>query len=132
MAGCVDRVAELDASILEKESDVASLKARMELMQDDLTIISGIGPKVSFVLRSARIDTFRKLASTSVKKIREVLEAENPNLLRLIDPLDWPDQARLAAEGNPGALTEKYSAIYPNGGRSRNYGYFPGDQRPFA
>lgn len=88
------RVEELDASLLEKESEVATLKARMELMQDNLSIIPGVGPKVSYLLRSARIDTFGKLATTSVKKIREVLEAENPNLLRLIDPSNWPDQAR--------------------------------------
>ena len=88
------RVEERDASLLEKESEVATLKARMELMQDNLSIIPGVGPKVSYLLRSARIDTFGKLATTSVKKIREVLEAENPNLLRLIDPSNWPDQAR--------------------------------------
>lgn len=88
------RVEELDASLLEKESEVATFKARMELMQDNLSIIPGVGPKVSYLLRSARIDTFGKLATTSVKKIREVLEAENPNLLRLIDPSNWPDQAR--------------------------------------
>ena len=88
------RVEELDASLLEKESEVATFKARMELMQDNLSIIPGVGPKVSYLLRSARIDTFGKLATTSVKKIREVLEAENPNLLRLIDPSNWPDQAK--------------------------------------
>jgi len=88
------RVEELDASLLEKESEVATFKARMELMQDNLSIIPGVGPKVSYLLRSARIDTFGKLATTSVKKIREVLEAENPNLLRLLDPSNWPDQAR--------------------------------------
>ena len=100
------RVEELDASLLKKESEVATFKARMELMQDNLSIIPGVGPKVSYLLRSARIDTFGKLATTSVKKIREILEAENPNLLRLIDPSNWPDQARIAATGNLDPLSD--------------------------
>jgi predicted flap endonuclease-1-like 5' DNA nuclease len=94
------RLEELNASLLERENAINTLKTRMELMQDNLTIIPGVGPKVSTLLRTAKIDTFNKLAATSVKKIIEVLEAENPNLLRLIDPTKWPDQARLAASGN--------------------------------
>ncbi len=94
------RLEKLDASLSERENEVATLNARMALMQDNLSIIPGVGPKVTYLLRSARIDTFSKLAATSVPKIREVLETENPNLLRLIDPSNWPDQAKLAAEGN--------------------------------
>ncbi len=94
------RVEELDVSLSERECEVATFKARMELMQDNLSIILGIGPKVTYLLRSARIDTFSKLAATSVPKIREVLKTENPNLLSLIDPSNWPEQAKLALEGN--------------------------------
>ena len=100
------RLEKLDASLSERENEVAILKARMELMQDNLSIIPGIGPKVTYLLRSARIDTFSKLAATSVPKIREVLETENPNLLRLIDPSNWPDQARIVATGNLDLLSD--------------------------
>jgi predicted flap endonuclease-1-like 5' DNA nuclease len=98
------RVEELNTSLKEREIMINTLKTRMELMQDNLTIIPGIGPKVSTLLRTAKIDTFNKLAATSVRKILEILEAENPNLLRLIDPINWPDQARLAASGNLDSL----------------------------
>jgi predicted flap endonuclease-1-like 5' DNA nuclease len=94
------RVEELITSLKERENLINTLKTRMELMQDNLTIIPGIGPKVSTLLRTAKIDTFNKLAATRVRKIMEILEAANPNLLRLIDPTNWPDQARLAASGN--------------------------------
>jgi hypothetical protein len=52
------------------------------------------------LLRLAGINTFVKLASADVKRIREILETENPNLLRLTDPSIWPEQARLASEGD--------------------------------
>ena len=31
--------------------------------------------------------------------IKEILVADNPNLLRLSDPTTWPEQAGMAAEG---------------------------------
>jgi predicted flap endonuclease-1-like 5' DNA nuclease len=94
------RVEALNTSLAEKESEVVTYKARMKLMQDNLSIIPGIGPKVSYLLRSTKIDTFEKLAATSVETIREIIERNNPNLLRIIDPLTWPDHARLAIDGN--------------------------------
>jgi predicted flap endonuclease-1-like 5' DNA nuclease len=99
------RIAELEKSMREKEQEDAALKARMQAMQDDFTCIVGIGPKVSAVLRSAGINTFAKLAASDVKRIRGVLEAEDPRLLRLTDPSAWPEQARMAAEGDWEALS---------------------------
>ena len=96
--GAEARMEELENSMEEKEQEATSLKTRIRAMQDDFTYIAGIGPKVSSVLRLAGINTFAKLASTDVDKIREVLEAENPRLLRLTDPSTWPEQARFASE----------------------------------
>jgi len=99
------RIVELEKSMKEKEQEAAALKARMQAMQDDFTCIVGIGPKVSAVLRSAGINTFAKLAAADAKRIRGVLEAEDPRLLRLTDPSAWPEQARMAAEGDWEALS---------------------------
>lgn len=66
---------------------------------DDLKAVEGIGPKISAVLADAGISTFAQLADTEVQRIQQILEAANPNLLRLADPSTWPQQARLAAEG---------------------------------
>ena len=96
--GAEARVEELENSLEEKEQEATALNARIHMMQDDFTHIAGIGPKVSSVLRWAGLNTFAKLAAADVDKIREILEAENPSLLRLTDPATWPDQARLAAE----------------------------------
>jgi len=76
----------------------------MRAMQDDLTIIAGIGPKVSAVLRSTGINTFAKLADQKENKIKEILETENPRLLQLVEPKAWPEQAKLASEGEWSAL----------------------------
>jgi chromosome segregation ATPase len=84
----VTRVEALSTSLSERESEVIACTAR-----------------VSYLLRSARIDTFEKLAATSVEEIREIIERDNPNLLRIIDPSNWPDQARLVKEGNLDSLS---------------------------
>jgi predicted flap endonuclease-1-like 5' DNA nuclease len=105
IAASENKIRRLENSSAEKEQEIAVLSARINGMQDDLTTLDGIGPKVSTVLRLARITSFSRLASTSVDRIREILEAENPNLLRLTDPSTWPEQARMAAEGDWEALS---------------------------
>ena len=99
------RAGELENSVEEKEREIIALRARTRAMQDDFAIIAGIGPRVSEILRSARINTFAKLAAADVSGIRDILEAENPSLLRLTDPSTWPEQARLAAEEDWEALS---------------------------
>lgn len=71
---------------------------------DDLKRIEGIGPRISGVLQEAGILTFERLANTEADQIREILEAADPNLLRLADPTTWPQQAALAAKGDWQAL----------------------------
>ena len=98
------KLLELEKSVEEKMIEVSSINARMSKMQDDLTHILGIGPKVSSVLREAGINNFTKLGSINLNRLNEILEAENPNILRLIDPSTWPEQAKLASRENWEAL----------------------------
>jgi predicted flap endonuclease-1-like 5' DNA nuclease len=83
--------------------------------QDDLKQIEGIGPKISSVLQAAGIGTFAKLGQSDVERLKEVLAAESPNLLRLADPTTWPEQARLAAQAEWEALEKLQSEL--KGGR---------------
>jgi predicted flap endonuclease-1-like 5' DNA nuclease len=85
------------------------------LVADDLERIDGIGPKISSVLQTAGITTFATLAATDVSRLEEVLEAENPRLLRLADPATWPEQAQLAAAGDWEGLEALQSTL--KGGR---------------
>jgi predicted flap endonuclease-1-like 5' DNA nuclease len=93
------KILELESLYAENERDITTLEVRIRSMQDNLTLISGIGPKVSTVLRFAGVTTFAKLAALNVKKIEEILLAENPRLLQLVDPTTWSEQARLASAG---------------------------------
>jgi predicted flap endonuclease-1-like 5' DNA nuclease len=105
------KLLELEKSVEEKMLEVSSINSRMSIMQDDLTHIVGIGPKVSSVLREAGINNFTKLGSINLKRLNEILEAENPNILRLIDPSTWPEQAKLASTENWEALSNIQESI---------------------
>lgn len=63
---------------------------------DDLTILEGIGPKISSLLQAAGITTFAGLADADLGRIEQILKDAG---LRLADPTTWSNQARLAAEG---------------------------------
>jgi len=91
--------------LLTEAKKKASTKTQMQGMKDDLAIIKGIGPKTSTILKSAQITSFEKLASTSEKDIRAILETENSNILHLVDYKSWPEQARLAFVSDWEALT---------------------------
>jgi predicted flap endonuclease-1-like 5' DNA nuclease len=93
-------LAKLEKELEERSREAASQKARIRSMQDDLTVVDGIGPRVSSVLRSAGVTSFSKLAERKPEEIKGILVAENPNLTRLIDPSTWREQARMAAAGD--------------------------------
>ena len=93
--------AEATASELEN-----SLKERWEgieiLKTDNLTSIKGINQKVSIVLQYSGINTFVQIAETKPTELEQILKKAN----LLVDPTTWPEQARLAAEGNWKALLD--------------------------
>jgi len=89
----------------DKEYPCSSLdKTRLEIpiensemheqKTDDLTIILGIGPKISNFLYSVGINSFKKLSEKSPDDLRNIL---NQQKMRLNDPETWPEQARLAS-----------------------------------
>ena len=93
-------ITKLEKELEERSQEAASQKARIRSMQDDLTVIDGIGPRVSSVLRSAGVTSFSKLAEKEPEEIQGILVAENPSLTRLTDPSTWHEQARMAADND--------------------------------
>jgi predicted flap endonuclease-1-like 5' DNA nuclease len=91
------RVKELWDISEKKDYEIKRLKSRISTMQDNLSHLSGIGPKISTILRDAGVNTFEQLASLSLGEIQSILESVNPNLLRLTDPSTWSEQARMAS-----------------------------------
>lgn len=66
---------------------------------DNLTKIEGIGPKIAELMKAENINTFADLANTDVDKLKEILAAAGGRY-KSHDPSTWPQQAKLAAEGN--------------------------------
>ncbi|HEY9526467.1 MAG TPA: 50S ribosomal protein L21, partial [Anaerolineales bacterium] len=83
------------------EERKAEAKPEKMAEADDLTKIEGIGPKVSKTLIAAGISTFEALASASVEEIQKVLTDAG---LKMMDATTWPEQAKLAAQGDWEAL----------------------------
>jgi chromosome segregation ATPase len=110
---------EMGNSLKTKDLEYASLQQRTRRMQDDFNHITGIGQKISSTLKHAGIKSFSKLATTDVKQINEILEKENPALLKLSNPSTWPEQARIAAEGDWEALSNLQNSIKATKTRTR-------------
>ncbi len=105
------REIELGTALKTKDLEYATLQNRTRRMHDDFTHITGIGQKISSTLINAGIKTFTKLATTDGERIREILEKENPALLKISDPSTWPEQARIAAEGDWETLSNLQTSI---------------------
>ena len=83
------------------EPSAASVAAEVETegLQDDLTKIEGVGPKIADVLRGAGIRSFSGIAEAGSERISEVLAQAGLNP-EMYNPGTWPEQARLAAAGD--------------------------------
>ena len=79
---------------------------------DDLTKIEGIGPKISSVFNAEGITTFAQLAGFDAEKLQKLLDDAG---IRLGDPSTWPEQAKLAAQGDWAALEKLQDEL--QGGR---------------
>jgi predicted flap endonuclease-1-like 5' DNA nuclease len=71
---------------------------------DDLTVIEGIGMKMAGALKTAGIDTFARLSSTSEADIRAAIGAAGMRFAPSVPT--WSHQASLAAKGDWAALKE--------------------------
>jgi predicted flap endonuclease-1-like 5' DNA nuclease len=84
------------------------------IVEHDLTKIEGIGPKIQDLLYEDALVNYHQVAAAPVERLQGVLDAAGPHY-RMADPATWPEQARLAAEGQWDEL-EKYQ-IDLKGGR---------------
>jgi predicted flap endonuclease-1-like 5' DNA nuclease len=65
---------------------------------DDLTVISGIGPKSAAVLQVAGIDSYARLAATSEPDLRRILKDGDASVPKSVGT--WAMQASFAANGD--------------------------------
>lgn len=80
--------------------DAVAAKAAFgkKVKQDDLTLVEGIGPKISELFKNHNINTWAELANTSVEKCQEVLNSGGKRF-EIHRPGTWPMQAEMAALG---------------------------------
>lgn len=71
---------------------------KKKVRENDLTIVEGIGPKISELFHNHDIKTWAALASTSVEKCQEVLNSGGKRY-EIHRPGTWPMQAEMAALG---------------------------------
>jgi len=83
---------------------------------DDLRKIEGIGPKIARILQDHGVHTFAQLAQVQVDHLRELLQQAGSRF-RIADPTSWPEQARLATQGDWDALGRLQDELV--GGRRR-------------
>jgi large subunit ribosomal protein L21 len=98
----------------DEERKTEEKKVEKKAKADDLTKIEGIGPKVSKTLKDAGISTFETLANARVEDLQTILSDAG---LKMMDPTTWPEQAKLAADGNWDALQKLQDKL--SGGRSK-------------
>lgn len=65
---------------------------------DDLSRIEGIGPKMALELNDLGYYSFLDLSQADPEAIRSRLKAKNPTFA-VHDPTTWPEQAKLALDG---------------------------------
>jgi predicted flap endonuclease-1-like 5' DNA nuclease len=66
---------------------------------DDLTLIEGIGPKIAALLNAEGIRSFQDLADAPPETLTDILKTGGSSF-GFADPNSWPEQARLASQGN--------------------------------
>lgn len=68
-----------------------------KVLEDDLKIIEGIGPKIEYLLMDSGITNWKILASLTSEEIKEILDAGGVKF-KMHDPTSWPIQAKMALE----------------------------------
>jgi predicted flap endonuclease-1-like 5' DNA nuclease len=76
-----------------------------KVVQDDLKIVEGIGPKIEGLFHAAGIKTWKSLAETSVEKCQQILD-NGGDRFRVHNPGTWPKQSEMAYQGKWKELNE--------------------------
>ena len=94
------------------ETEAPAGEAAAPVMEDDLSKIEGIGPKIAATLQAAGIRTYAQVAAQTPEALKQILVDGG---VRIGYPETWPEQATLAARGDWDALEALQSTL--KGGR---------------
>jgi predicted flap endonuclease-1-like 5' DNA nuclease/outer membrane murein-binding lipoprotein Lpp len=88
-------VADADRGVSTANGGGLGLDFDSALMNDNLQIVEGIGPKIESLLKDAGISNWGALSNASESDLKAILEKAGPRY-RIHDPSTWPKQAGLA------------------------------------
>lgn len=69
-----------------------------KVIENDLKIIEGIGPKIEELFHNAGIKTWKALSETSVEQCQQILD-DAGDRFKIHRPATWPSQAETAYHG---------------------------------
>jgi len=69
-----------------------------KIVNNDLTIVEGIGPKIAELFNKEGIKTWKDLSETTVEKCQQILESAGTSY-KAHNPTSWPLQAEMAYTG---------------------------------
>ncbi len=87
------------------DSALAASLFERSIVEDDLKIVEGIGPKIEELFHNAGISTWKALAETAIERCQKVLDNAGDNY-KLHKPETWPKQAEMAYLGKWKELKE--------------------------
>lgn len=82
---------------LRANYDHVSMLLGRQVIENDLTVVSGIGLRTSSLLQAMGIDTWDRLATAQVQDLQRIL-SEAGGIYKFQDPTHWPKQAAMAAQ----------------------------------
>ncbi len=86
------------APVLNFNADAAKAAMGKKIKADDLTVVEGIGPKISELFHNHDIKTWHGLSAASVEKCKEILQSGGKRF-EIHNPGSWPQQAGMASNG---------------------------------
>jgi len=97
------------------KAEKIALPSGKKIVQDDLKMVEGIGPKIEGLLHDAGIMTWQNLADAPEADVQKILDDAGPRY-RMHQPATWAAQAQMAANQEWERL-EKYQD-WLDGGRA--------------
>lgn len=77
------------------DAAVARNVFRKKIIEDDLKIVEGIGPKIEELFHKAGIRTWKALSETTVERCQQILDNAGEDY-RIHKPATWPRQCEMA------------------------------------
>jgi predicted flap endonuclease-1-like 5' DNA nuclease len=91
------------ATAVAFNADAARAVFGKTIKEDDLTVVEGIGPKISELFNNHGINTWKELSEASLSTCQRVLD-NGGERFKVHNPGTWADQAKMAYEGKWKAL----------------------------